>query len=70
MSRFLLFITCFFLSCAHFGGENKKKKKKVGVGRVVDALGSEASFAGFDAQLGHLHDACTTLPQKSSAAIK
>ena len=30
-----------------------------GVGRVVGALGSEA---GFDAQLGHLHDA---LPQKS-----
>ena len=35
-----------------------------GVGRVVGALG------GFDAQLGHLYDACTSLPQKSQAAIK
>ena len=34
---------------------------------MVGALRSEA---GFDAQLGHLHDACTSLPQKSLAAIK
>ena len=32
--------------------------------------GLRSKLRGFDAQLGHLHDACTSLPQKSSAAIK
>ena len=38
-------------------------EKVHGVGRVVVALGSKAGFAG--SMLGHLHDACTSLPQKS-----
>ena len=33
-------------------------------------IGLRSKLRGFDAQLGHLHDACTTLPQKSSATIK
>ena len=37
-----------------------------GVGRVVGALGSEAGFAGSMLNyIGHLHDAFTSLPQKS-----
>ena len=37
---------------------------------MVGVLGSESWLRGFDAQLGHLYDACTSLPQKSQAAIK
>ena len=33
-------------------------------------IGLRSKLRGFDAQLGHLHDACTSLPQKSSTAIK
>ena len=28
-------------------------------------IGIQSWLRGFDAQLGHLHDACTSLPQKS-----
>ena len=33
-------------------------------------MGLRSKLRGFDAQLGHLHDACTSLPQKSLGAIK
>ena len=33
-------------------------------------IGLRSWLRGFDAQLGHLYDACTSLPQKSQAAIK
>ena len=33
-------------------------------------IGLRSWLRGFDAQLGHLYDACTSLPQKSEAAIK
>ena len=33
-------------------------------------IGLRSWLRGFDAQLGHLHDACTSLPQNSYAAIK
>ena len=33
-------------------------------------IGLQSWLRGFDAQLGHLHDACTSLPQKFQAAIK
>ena len=33
-------------------------------------IGLQSWLRGFDAQLDHLYDACTSLPQKSQAAIK
>ena len=33
-------------------------------------IGLRSWLRGFDAQLGHFHDACASLPQKSQAAIK
>ena len=33
-------------------------------------IGLRNWLRGFDAQLGHLYDACTSLPQKSQAATK
>ena len=33
-------------------------------------MGLRSWLRGFDAQLGHLYNACTSLPQKSQAAIK
>ena len=33
-------------------------------------IGLRSWLRGFDARLGHLYDACTSLPQKSQAAIK
>ena len=53
------------VSCNQFFKEERRMSWPSGW-----CIGLRSWLRGFDAQLGHLYDACTSLPQKSQAAIK
>ena len=69
-------MAALFTSVKQLSITSKKKKKRT---KTISCtwswpsgwcIGLRSRLHGFDAQLGYLHDACSTLPQKFSAAIK